>query len=213
MNPKSGRDSPAQTSESVSSCLLAPIQIVGFVVFAALALFIRFYDLGRTDLRSDELNFLNWSNRRTPLSEIWSNPPWMDQIPLSESIAILWAHAHPAPPTEASVRLPFAAFGWLTVLLCSLWLALRLGLGTAVLACAWMGLLPFHVYQSREAYYYVVAMFFATGLALTTMEWTLRLRSGRALHPWHYAVWVAWAWLACLAHMSVWIFAAVNAGV
>jgi hypothetical protein len=173
------------------------------------AAFIRFYDLGRSEVRGDELNFLNWSLRKPPVSEIWQNPPWMDQIPLSESIAILWARVRPGPPSEASIREPFAFMGWFTIAGGMWWMARRWTLSAALLFGAWMAFLPFHVFQSREAYYYVVAMAFGLGMALATIDHAARAARGNAPRPRDYAIWLAWATVACLAHMSVWALAGV----
>lgn len=179
-------------------------------VFAlAAAGFIRFYDLGQSEVRGDELNFLNWSLRNPPIVDLWKNPPWLDQIPLSESVAVLWARVRPGEPTEASVREPFAFLGWITIAGCMLWMARRWGWSAAFLFGCWMAFLPFHVFQSREAYYYVVAMALAAGLACVTIDRASRAWEGGALRPADFAVWLAWALFACLAHMSAWVFAVV----
>lgn len=71
-----------------------------------------------------------------------------------------------------------------------------------------MGLLPFHVYHSREAYYYVVVMAFAAGMTLTTADLLARLRADGSLSVKQYGIWAAWTVLTCMTHMSAWGLAA-----
>ena len=68
------------------------------------------------------------------------------------------------------MREPFALIGSLTVIGVTLWLARRRGLSAGILLGVWMGLLPLHVYHSREAYYYVVVMACAAGMMLDTAD-------------------------------------------
>jgi len=176
------------------------------VVFAAAA--IRFIDLGRAAVRSDEINFLEYAARGQSLVALWRDPPWLNQIPLADSFAIIWHWFRPGPPTEQTVREPFALLGTLTVAGVAVWLARRRGLAAGVFVGVWMGLLPFHVYQSREAYYYVVVMAAAAGMTLCTADLLARLRAGEALPPKAYATWTAWTALTCMTHMSTWVVAA-----
>lgn len=185
------------------------IYFVVLMLALAGAAFIRFYDLGRSEVRGDELNFLNWSLRNPAILELWKNPPWLDQIPLSESIAVLWARIRPGVPDEGSVREPFAFLGWLTIAFGAWWMARRWSASAAFLFAAWMAFLPFHVFQSREAYYYVVAMFFSLGLGAATADRMTRLMGGTPLKPADFGVWFAWALPACLSHMAVWVYTAV----
>lgn len=179
---------------------------IACLLLLAVAAFIRFYDLGHTDLRSDELNFLNWSIRKPSISELWKNPPWMDQIPLAESIAILWARVWPHPASEASIRIPFALLGWITVAGLALWAGLRLSWRIAFLLSSFLSLLPYHVLQSREAYYYIVGMTFTAGLTMLTVEQASRLAGGHHLRMSQLAAWLACAVLAGLSHMAMWAF-------
>lgn len=183
-----------------------PWLLLAGVVFAAAA--IRFIDLGRAAVRSDEINFLEYAARDQSLIALWRNPPWLNQIPFADSIAIIWHWFRPGPPTEQTVREPFALLGTLTVAGVAIWLARRRGVAAGVLVGVWMGLLPFHVYQSREAYYYVVVMAASAGMTLCTAEMLARLRAGEALPPKAYATWTAWTVLTCMTHMSTWVVAA-----
>lgn len=186
--------------------LPTPWLLLAAVLIAAAA--IRFVDLGRAAVRSDEINFLEYAARGQSLVALWRDPPWLNQIPLADSIAIIWHWFRPGPPTEQSVREPFALLGSLTVAGVAIWLARRRGVAAGVLVAVWMGLLPFHVYHSREAYYYVVAMAAAAGMTLCTADLLARLRGGEDLPLKAYAAWTAWTVAACLTHMSAWVLAA-----
>jgi len=181
--------------------------IVGVV--ALLALVVRFYELDRSAVRSDEINFLNLAAQKQSVAQLWKNPPWMNQIPLADSVAVVWHWVRPGTPNEQSVREPFALIGWLTVVGCMIWLTRRRGLAAGVMVGIWMGLLPFHVYQSREAYYYVVVMAFASGLTLYSADLIARLRTRAPLNVRAYVIWTAWAIATCLTHMSTWVIAAI----
>ena len=180
-----------------------------FGAIALLALVVRFYELDRSAVRSDEINFLNLALQKQTVSELWKNPPWMNQIPLADSISVMWHWFRPGQPDEQSVREPFALIGWLTVVGCMLWVYRRRGLGAGALAGVWLALLPFHVYQSREAYYYVVVMAFAAGLTLYSADLLARLRAREKLDRRAYIIWTAWAVVTCLTHMSTWVIAAI----
>lgn len=180
-------------------------RILVIVAVATLALIVRFPDLGLSAVRSDEINFLNQAAGRQSLVDLWKNPPWMNQIPLADSIAIVWHWLRPGPPDEQTVREPFALLGVITVMGVSAWLMRRRGWYAGLLAGLWLALLPFHVYQSREAYYYIVVMAFAAGLTLQTAGMIVRLRSGALLSVSTLMIWVVWAMLTCLTHMSTWV--------
>ena len=175
----------------------------------ALAAGLRFADLSRSAVRSDEINFLNYVERNQSLVDLWKTPPWFNQIPLADSVPIVWARLTRQAAGEAVIRQPFALLGWLTVAFGALWATRRRGLGAGVLLGAWLAILPFHVYHSREAYYYVLAMLFASGLAWRGADFAVRLKAGGRLRAREYAEWTAWALLACMSHMSVWVVAGV----
>lgn len=181
------------------------------VLLAALlgAAAVRFHDLGRSAVRTDEINLLVQTARGQTLGDLWANPPWLNQIPFADSVAIVWQWFRREPPDERSLRQPFALLGCLTVIGAALWLARRRGPTAGVLLATWMGLLPFHVSLSREAYYYVMAMAFAAGMTLHTVDLLARLRAGTSLPGRSYAAWTAWAAFTCLTHMCTWVIAAI----
>lgn len=172
------------------------------VLLAAAA--IRFLDLGRAAVRADEINFLEQAARGQTVVGLWSKPPWINQIPFADSIALIWQGLHSTPPDERTVREPFAAIGTMTVVGVAVWLARRRSTYAALLAALWLGVLPFHVYHSREAYYYVVVMGTAAGMTLQTASMLSRLRAAESLDAKAYVAWTAWAVLSCLSHMSTW---------
>ena len=147
----------------------------------ALAAGLRFADLSRSAVRSDEINFLNYVERDQSLVDLWKTPPWFNQIPLADSVSIVWARLTRQDASEAVIRQPFALLGWLTVAFGALWATRRRGLGAGLLLGAWLAVLPFHVYHSREAYYYVLAMFFAAGMVWRGADFAAKLRGGGRL--------------------------------
>ena len=179
-------------------------------VVLALAGAARWVDLGHCATRSDEINLMRYAMGEATLTELWTHPPWLNQIPLADSIPVAWAKAQPwRTVDEKLVREPFALMGWLTVAFCAAWMIRRRGVGAGLLVGAWMAVLPFHVYHSREAYYYVLAMLFAAGMALRGADFAAKLKSGGALKVREYAEWGAWTLMACLSHMSAWVVAGV----
>ncbi len=182
---------------------------LALVAICAAAVALRFCDLGRAAVRTDEINFLLQVARGQTLADLWANPPWLNQIPFADSIAIVWQWFRHAPPDEHSLRVPFTLLGCSTLVGSAVWLARRRGVSAGLLLATWMGLLPFHVYQSREAYYYVVAMAFAAGMTLYAVDLLVRLRAGESLPARAYAAWTAWAALTCLTHMSTWVVAVI----
>lgn len=185
------------------------LPILALIAVCLLAAFIRFAGLGRSAVRSDEINFLTQAARGQPLIDLWKNPPWMNQIPLADSIAIVWHWFRPGPPDERTVREPFALLGVLTVAGVAVWLIRRRGWYAGLLAGLWLALLPFHVYQSREAYYYIVVMAFSAGLTLQTAALFRPLRDGTPMPIRAFVMWTLWAMLTCLTHMSAWVVAGV----
>lgn len=180
------------------------------MVALAVAGWLRFHDLGASALRSDEINFYFYAVRGQRVVDLWMHPPWLEHIPLADSLAAGWQKLRGGRmPTEGSVRFPFALLGWLTVALGAWWLWRRGRHGAACLWSVWVGLLPFHVYQSREAYYYGLAMLGAAGLAGKTADVVRGIREmGRAPGLRETVAWGAWAGFACLCHSTVWAVAA-----
>jgi len=181
------------------------------VAVGVLAGMVRFADLPRAAVRSDEISFLFRTVQNQSLVELWKSPPWFNQIPLADSVPVLWARLTRQVQTvdEGVLRQPFALLGWLTVMFCAGWMIRRRGWGAGLLLGVWMAILPLHLYHSREAYYYVLVMLFASGMTLRGADFIVRLRETGTLKTREYAEWTGWALLACLSHMSVWVVAAM----
>lgn len=188
------------------SVKLSPAWIVTLAVLP-LAAWLRFVDLERATVRTDEINFYEQVIRGQSAWELWRNPPWLNQIPLADIVTMIWNGLRAGPPNERTLREPYALIGTLTVVGTAAWLARRRGVAAGALAGIWIGLLPYHVYQSREAYCYVMVMALAGGMTLQTADMLRRVHDGETL-PWHsYAAWTAWAWITCLTHMCAWVVA------
>ena len=173
-----------------------------------LAGFLRFHGLEDTASRSDELNQIHYVLRNQPVAELWIHPPWTNQIPLADSIPVLWARCQPwRQAGERLVREPFALLGWLSVLACMVWCGRRCNPESGLLAGLWMALAPFHVYHSREAYYYAPTLFCGALMLIAAMDSVLRLRRGKRVAARGF-VWMGGTMLlAGLCHMSVWAVA------
>lgn len=179
--------------------------IIVLAVLLAAAALLRFGHLDAAAVRSDEISFLNYAARGMSLVELWKNPPWFNQIPLADSLPIAWCRATGMAPGEGTVRMPFALLGWLTVAGCGFWTLLRRGWAAAALVAVWMGLSPFHVYHSREAYYYALVMAAAAGMVLRGADFAARAAGGGRLEWRQFAEWACWALVAGLGHMSAWV--------
>ena len=178
---------------------------VVLVLVLAVAALLRFGHLDAAAVRSDEISFLNYVARGESLVELWKHPPWFNQIPLADSLPIVWCRATGMAPSEATVRMPFALLGWLTVAGCASWMLRRRGWAVAVLVAVWLGLLPFHVDHSREAYYYALVMAAAAGMTLRGADFAAQAASGAPLRWRQLAEWTCWALVTGLGHMSAWV--------
>ncbi len=181
------------------------LPVLAISIIAVIAWWVRFYELDRAAVRSDEINFLQLAAQNQSLTDLWRNPPWQNQIPFADSIAVIWHWLRPGVPDEGTIREPFALTGWLTVVVTSFWIMKRAGVFAAVLFGLWLGLLPFHVYQSREAYYYVVVMAISTGFILHSAGLLEKITRREHLPGRSYITWTIWAILTCHTHMSTWV--------
>jgi len=182
-----------------------------WVMLAVLALAggLRFANLSHAAVRSDEISFLFRARQNPSLIELWKNPPWLNQIPLADSVPVLWVRLTRQAVDEGVLRQPFALLGWLTVAFCCGWMIRRRGLGAGLLLGVWLAVLPYHVYHSREAYYYALVMLFSSGMALRGADFCVRLKEYGSLKTREYVEWTIWALMACLSHMSAWALAGV----
>lgn len=197
-------------SDTEPTRVLTRLIRVGIVVALLLGAFARLAELDRSPFRADELNMHTAVTQDQSLIDLWSDPPWLNQIPSGETLAIVFARVISFDSPELTVRLPFALFGLATVLLCVFWIYRTGQFLAAFVVAVWMALNPFHIYESREAYYYVLLMFFSAGSALACIRVAAHLRttSNASWRP--LILWAIWTVLACHMHMSFWSFAAVQ---
>lgn len=188
------------------------IALLGITLFVLLFSPLRLWDLERAPFRSDEINQWSVVQRGVSLVEIWQNPPWMNQIPVAESLAIVSARVLPILERPEMVRVPFALVGLATLWLCGWGVWRRWGWLTALLSITWMTFNPFHLYESREAYYYVLLMFFSAGTVFSWLNCVERIQLDKRYPRKPLLWWALWLLLACHMHLSFWMFAAVQWG-
>ena len=123
-----------------------------------IATFFRLYDLGRSPVRADSLDF--WNICASPISAWWLLTHWPDimlgtgHFPLALVVTKAFINVIGKPLTEFALTIPSALWGVLAVAvmyhagkaLCGA----SFGLVTALL----LAVNPFHVQLSREPYYY-----------------------------------------------------------
>lgn len=187
--------------------IIGLVTILLLLVFAA---YVRIHNLGLASYRADELNQYSVVARGQTIADLWKNPPWMNQIPMAEIFAVASSRLMPGGVSEFKIRFPFALMGIITVALCAFGSLRRWGIVTGCVVALWMGLNPFHLYQSREAYYYVMLMLFSGGSVFSAMALIKQLDQ-REKPSWrNLAMWAVWIVLACHMHMSMWVFAGVQ---
>lgn len=171
--------------------------------------FVRFAELGRSPFRADTVEFYKQALADKSIVELWKNPPWYNQIPVAESINLLFHQLTGLQPTPFTVRLPFALMGWATLLLLWLWARKTVGDRVALWVLLWGAINPFHAYISRESYHYVGVAFWATMMLMAYVPLWRAAREETAPTIKQWALWFLASFAACYSHMSVWsIFAA-----
>lgn len=180
------------------------------LLFLLGGVFLRTADLARSATRSDEMNQIRYAQNDESILRLWQSPPWLNQIVFADTFSIVWARLMPwRVVDEGLAREPYALLGCLTLLVGVAWLWRKEGRYAALLAALWLGLSPFLIYHSREAYFYAACIFFSTGMALQTVNMLAKSSQGTLPTPWAWVVWVAWMLTACLSHMSAWALSGV----
>lgn len=178
-------------------------------IVALVAGIARYYRLGEGVLRGDELNRYFEGRSPATLVEFWRDWQSTNQIPLQNVVCMGVARLM-GEVNEYTLRVPGAALGILTVVILAFWIGRRWGAAVGFLAGMWLALNPYHLHESREAYYYGFLMFSSTLFSLYTLEALVRMRADRrAMSWWAFAGWSLTAWLLCMSHMSTWVYAAV----
>jgi hypothetical protein len=179
-------------------------EILTVLVLLVLAVALRFWMLGSSPFRSDTMEFYKLALRNQSIIELWKNPPWMNQIPLNETLSLLMIKAG-LPATPFVVCLPFAFMGVLALFF--VWRLARrwFGSGAALLTLLLAVFNPYQIYFSREAYHYSGAVCWSAALFLAF--WSIReaIRKNEAPGKIQLALWFLAAAAACHMHMSVWV--------
>jgi len=174
------------------------------VAVALLAGGARFYQLGEGVLRADELNRFLEGRSPVGLVEFWRDWSAPDQVPL-QNVFCMWVARQFFPEVnEYSLRVPGAVLGVLTVLLLAGWAAWHYGRSAGIFLGIWLSLNPYHLHESREAYYYGMLMFNGACFSLFTLEMLVRLQRTKEAFGWfRWGGWTALTILLRLAHVHM----------
>jgi len=177
----------------------------------SVAAFFRFRLLGASPFKADTMEFYKLALRHQSIIEFWENPPWMNQIPLNETLSLLLIKAG-LPATPFVVRLPFALMGVLALFF--VWRFTRRWFSTdaALLTLLLAVFNPYQIYFSRSAYHYSGAACWSAALFLAFWSIKETLLQNREPSARQTAGWVAAAVAACHMHMSVWPVVGLQAG-
>lgn len=185
-------------------------EILILCLLTGLAIFLRFWMLGAAPFTADTMEFYKLSLRDQNIIEFWKNPPWMNQIPFSETLSLLMIKAG-LPATPFVVRLPFALMGLFTLFF--LWRFSRnyFGAGAALLVLVLAILNPYAIYQARQSYYYSGVICFSA--ALFWVFWLIKERLQKKEQPGrkYWILWFVTAALVCHMHMCAWMVAGLQA--
>ncbi len=171
--------------------------------------FFRFWMLGAAPFRSDTMEFYKLALRNQNIVEFWRNPPWMNQIPLNETLSLLLVKAG-LPPTPFVVCLPFALMGVLALFFVWRFARRWFGAGAALLTLLLAVFNPYQIYFSREAYHYSGAVCWSAALFLAFWSIKETLQRNEAPTKKQLGLWFLAAVAACHMHMSVWVVAGLQ---
>ncbi len=170
--------------------------------------FIRLYDLGGSDTRSDEVYMLQPpASQYTPVQQLVAESEMFRDgrtLVIPRTTATAFIYFLRLDPTQFITRFPYALMGILTIpALCLL--GVRLGDRRLGLILAFLGAIsPFNVYFSRLAHVYAFPMFFCT-LATTFFVQGMRAAAsgGTMSRRDVFLLWLC-ALCACHTHISTW---------
>lgn len=172
------------------------------IIFAVASVF-RLWLLGFAPFTADTMEFYKLALHNQSIIEFWQNPPWMNQIPLNETLSLLMVKIG-LPATPFVVRLPFALMGILALFFVWRFARRWFGEGAALLTLLLAVFNPYHIYYSRAAYHYSGAICWSAALFL--VFWSIKETVQRKEAPAkkHVVLWFLAAAMACHMHMSVW---------
>lgn len=179
-------------------------------LLAGLVVFSRFWILGEMAFKADSMEFYKLALRNQSIIEFWKNPPWLNQIPLNETLSLLMVKAG-LPATPFVVRLPFALMGLLAAFFVWHFALRRFGTGTALFVLALTVFNPYALYHARDSYHYSGTICFSA--ALFSVFWLIRGRLQKKEQP-GCKVWILWfvtAAVTCHMHMGTWPVAGLQA--
>ncbi len=172
---------------------------------------LRFWQLGDAPFPADEMEFFKLAKRNASITELWRNPPWLNQIPLNETFTLLLVKMG-MPATPFGTRLPFAIMGLLALFF--MWRFAIRYFGTRAATCVLILAIfnPYQLYYARTAYHYAGATCWSAAMILSLWGVKERLDEKRCPSIWQMFLWLGCAILACHMHMSVWIVAGLQGG-
>ncbi len=185
------------------------------IILVMLAAWTRFFLLGRAALRADTILFYQAAHKGVSPFTLWND--WIGvmgatgQFPLSTMLSqalVVWCKL---PITEAVLRLPFAFFGTLSVVLCIL-IGRRIGGNVfGLIAGLAITLSPFHIQLSRECYFYGTLLFGTALLLFGMLEWFFRRHEKTPLPWWIFAVVILGHFFSSYSHLTGWFFSFTSA--
>lgn len=192
----------------MANTTLCKKRIIGLlsIVLLVAGTLLRILYLGKAAFGADQLEFYKLAVRGVGILEIWRNPLWLNQIPLSETLSLMLIKLG-LPPTPFVVRLPFAIMGILVLLMLWRWVSSRYGRTVGCITLLLAAFNPYHVYHSRTAYFYSGVIFGASLMLLTFWPLKLSLQKRQCPHIARVSAWLLATVFACHMHMSVWAFA------
>jgi hypothetical protein len=184
-------------------------ELGGCALLFVTGFFFRFWLLGSAPFRSDTMEFYKLALRNQGIVEFWKNPPWMNQIPLNETLSLLLVKAG-LPATPFVVCLPFALMGVLAFFFVWQFARRWFGIGASLLVLLLAVFNPYQIYFSREAYHYSGAVCWSAALFLAFWSIWETLRKNKVPQKKQLVLWFLAAVLACHMHMSVWVVAGLQ---
>ncbi len=180
-----------------------------FLLLFGLGIFFRLWQLGLAAFSADNMEFYKLALRNQDIVELWKNPPWLNQIPLNETLSLLLVKAG-LPVAPFVVRLPFALMGILALVFVWRFARRRAGTPAAALVLLLAVFNPYQLYFSRTAYHYSGALCWSA--ALFCIFWSIKEKLETPQVPALRSVtlWFAAAAVACHMHMSVWVVAGLQ---
>ncbi|GEM_PF-3346200 len=147
---------PAQPSDRVCWFIVGGLTLLAGVL--------RFWKLGDASLWGDEINFVNWSFPKETFKSFLENYPrfhmaegYPSQLPLP---LLIQHYVMKLGSSDFLTRVPAAIFGTLTIPIMFILGRRLFDNMTGITASALGAISFFHIYYSREAYFYSPAVFF-----------------------------------------------------